>query len=253
MKRKLEIEKVEIPKDEEKSKPNVDRPPGSKDKIEEPLLNHPFRFGIVAPTRGGKTNLIVNLLMRKEFYFKYFDRIFIWTPTWYDDDSWRVVDIPKEQVFTEYKTQDVQTVADKIAKSTQFRTLLIFDDCISEGLFSTNRESIISKLVFRGRHWNISMWFVSQSYKAITRGFRVNMQGWVFFRPGNKEEILKIFEEHGGFLSKQEFLDKFNYATQEDYSFLFINYQADLRNGSLYKKFEEAISSETNKKELSIE
>jgi hypothetical protein len=120
---------------------------------------------------------------------------------------------------------------------------MIFDDCISEkGVFSNTYGSLLAKLVFRGRHWNISLWFVSQSYKAISRGYRVNMTGWIFFSIGNKQEIAKIAEENAGLLSKDEFLRVFKDATFEPYSFLFVNYQEPDPKKQYRKRFLEIMN-----------
>jgi hypothetical protein len=78
------------------------------------LLTHPHRLGIVAPSRSGKTNLIVNLLLRDEFYKKYFHRIYIWVPTYFDDDKWKLVELPDEQIFTEFNENDLQEVVSSI-------------------------------------------------------------------------------------------------------------------------------------------
>lgn len=211
--------------------------------IDSALLHHPFRLGIVAPSRSGKTNLLVNLLLRNDFYRKYFHYIYVWTPTFFDDDKWRLVELPEEQIFTEYNEADLQRVVNKQLEHTNKRALYIFDDCISEkGVFTNTYGTLLSKLVFRGRHWNISLCFVSQSYKAISRGFRVNMTGWIFFAIGNKQEIMKIAEENSGLMSKEEFLRIFKEATLEPYSFMYINYQEADPKKQYRKRFSEIMS-----------
>jgi hypothetical protein len=208
-------------------------------KLDPRLLQPPHRLGIVAPSRSGKTNLIVNLLIRDEFYCQYFHNIYIWVPTYYDDEKWNLVHLPEECIFTEFREEDLERVVENVKKDTSKNSLFIFDDCISEkGLYSSAHATLINKLVFRGRHWNISLWFVSQSYKAITRGFRLNMTGWIFFTVPNLQELHKIAEEHAGPLSRQEFIEMFKKATEKPFSFLFINYQQPEKILSYWQNFE---------------
>jgi hypothetical protein len=62
------------------------------------LSKHEFSMGIIAPKGSGKTTLICNLLM---FYKKYFNDIFIFSPTVLSDDKWDF--IKKQELLLENK------------------------------------------------------------------------------------------------------------------------------------------------------
>lgn len=50
-------------------------------KVNEPLPQHPFTLGFISPKGAGKSTVIVNFLIKPEFYKGYYNNIYIFSPT----------------------------------------------------------------------------------------------------------------------------------------------------------------------------
>jgi hypothetical protein len=208
------------------------------------LLRGPFSLLEIAPKGSGKTVLLQNLLM---WYEKYFDNIFIFSPTLNLDDKWKkLIDklrIPEENLFSYYNDGEVSMLMQKIKNANKnrshkdkIRCLFIFDDII-EQLPRGSRVSALNKLAMNHRHYNISHIIISQSFKKVDTVVRMNTTGIILFNTDNSKEREKIVEELAGNFSQIEFMKMYLDAVSEKFSFLFINY--DTRK--VYKKFDEEV------------
>lgn len=208
------------------------------------LLRGPFSLLEIAPKGSGKTVLLQNMLV---WYQNYFDNIFIWSPTLGLDDKWKKLieklRIPDENLFSYYNDGEVSMLMQKIKEANKtrdhkdkIRCLFIFDDII-EQLPRGSRVSALNKLAMNHRHYNISHIIISQSFKKIDTVVRMNTTGIILFNTDNSSEREKIIEELCGNYSKLEFTKLYLDAVQEQFSFLYINY--DTRK--LYKKFDTEI------------
>lgn len=239
--------------DKRKNKINVDsveiKPifKDDDDYIESPhpnLLRLPFSLLEIAPKGSGKSVLLQNLLF---IYYKFFDNIFIFSPTIFLDDKWgRTIEklkIPVTNLFTSYKESELTMLMEKIKEfnkgkrnKEKVRTLIIFDDII-EQLPKGKKLSAMNKLFMNHRHYLISHIVVSQSFKKVDNVGRMNTTGMILFRTDNKGERKKIVEELAGNYSYAEFEKMYVDATKEKFSFMFINYD----NKKIFRKFEEQI------------
>jgi predicted AAA+ superfamily ATPase len=216
------------------------------------LPTHPAILAIVAPRKSGKTTLLVNLLTRKEMFKNFFHIIHIWSPTLLLDSKWQVVTkhLPDECLHMSFNDQEflqlMNSFDDSEAKHNEKgpkktkkpNVLFVFDDSASEkGLFSRNFTSPTVKAAFTGRHYNISMWIVSQSYKAISPGFRNNIFHWVIFDTPNEREGAKMAEELSGPLTSNQFLQLLSEVTREPYQFLYINFESANKQDIFRKGF----------------
>lgn len=124
-------------------------------------------------------------------------------------------------------------------KKKPSRVLFVFDDSASEkGLFGRNNfTSPAVKAAFTSRHYGVSMWIVSQSYKAISTGFRNNIHHWILFDVSNDKERERMAEELSGPLSPYGFLKLLQDVTSEPYQFLYVNFEADKRDEYFRKGF----------------
>jgi len=192
----------------------------------------------VAPSNSGKTTLIVNLIMRKKFgYIEEYDEIYIFSPTLHLDDSWNIVldyttmkkprksyaDIYLTDEYDEDQIEGIFINQENTEKSERKKVLIILDD-VADILSSHN--NLLKKVFFKGRHYNISCWISTQSYKAIPRGVRINSPSFIFLNI-NPNEKRMISEE----LSKEErstFEEKLSRCLSEKYSFLYLNMKTDI-------------------------
>ena len=195
-----------------------------------------FILGLVAPRGSGKSYTIYNLLTK--FYKNCFDRVYIFNPSYGNDMtlSPESLGLPEESFFDRVDVDFIEKVIEeqieqkkeydnqKLKKKHLDRVLFVFDDCISDPNFVSNRNAnIMNKLAFKGRHLRCSCILASQSYNAgMSKRLRTNIGNWLFFKTDNTKEKRSIIDEQGGICNEKKFEEMFNYATKEPYDFFFI-------------------------------
>jgi hypothetical protein len=201
-------------------------------KVLDPRLpQHRFRLGIIAPSFSGKTNLILSLIKERRFYYGYF-KVFIFSKSVYNDPIFDNINIAEKYLCNELSESKIEKILehqgylkgkyedeDKMEKLPNL--LFIIDDCAGDTQL-LSRTSIINELFFRGRHSNLSLIVVSQSYKMVSKNIRTNFSDLVFFGAENDGELKSIAEENSGGLSKKNFEKLFRYATAERFNFLYV-------------------------------
>ena len=194
----------------------------------------------IAPSNSGKTNLIVNLLLRKRFgYLTHYSKVYIFSPTAHSDQSWDLlhpehyrpytvtcIDKVKRQTcqfilddeFSEEKLNRIMQQQDKLPSDSRPKILIVLDDVASE----LRRDSrTLNRLAMRGRHSKIWTWISSQLYKKLPRSIRVNIPYLVFFQVNQNE--LKTISEELATDSVRAWETMFKRATSEQYSFLTVD------------------------------
>lgn len=101
-----------------------------------------------------------------------------------------------------------------------------------------SRQSSLVKLFVSGRHRLISVWMTTQSYRHCPKAIRLNTSAQIILRVNNIERQAMAEENQ---VDSDTFLQLYETATEENYSFLFINNEKPL-NERYYKKFEELLS-----------
>jgi hypothetical protein len=219
-----------------------------------PDLCHSALF--IAKSGVGKSNLIANLLLRKEpeFYNDNFDgdNIFLISPSIDTDDKLRLIcevkEIPESNIFDFYDTS-VLTDIFKIIKN-EYKTaindddkvpnfLIIIDDC-ADSLKQGGRNNPLEKLYIAGRHSNITIWTTSQYYSSVPPVVRTN-SNVIYVWDTPHKEIIKIAEEHSN-VKNDIFVEKFrNSVNNEKHHFIVIDYTKP--NNERYRNHEfEALS-----------
>lgn len=210
------------------------------------LLRMPFSLLLIAPKGSGKTTLLHNVL---NWYYNYYDMVFIWSPTINMDVKWgKLIDkleIPPEQLFNKLLESDVSGIMLKVKdfnngreNNDKLKVLMIFDDCV-ELLPKSKKVSFINRLSMNHRHYNISHIIVSQSYKKLDPVVRSNTTGMILFNTDNTAERVKIVEELAGNLGRMKFEEMWLDCVREKYGFLYINYDTRL----IYKNFDKEIGN----------
>lgn len=221
----------------------------AKDKIkqrplmkENVLFTHPSSVIINGKSGSGKSNLLVNLLSRPEFYGRndkgkhYFDDIYLFSPTagCMDDLCKHLVDfspLTDDHIFNDFDQKKLMDLLDEqkreidekgIEKSKKL--LILLDDIQADQKFLTSKA--ILKLFTMNRHYNTSTWLCGQSFTKTPRPCRLQANNIIFFN-GSKSELDKIIEEFSPpRLSKRDFEDLINHALEDQYNFLHINMRA---------------------------
>ena len=159
---------------------------------------------------------MVDLVVNKISPF-FFNLIIIYCKTINDDDKWDHLlckGIDQEFIHTSYSEEHVmeqyETISVLKEKFPQFRTLMIFDDMISDNVSNKHKIDMIAQLAVMGRHKGISVLFATQYYKALAPAVRTNATHVLVFFQSNGDEFDKIQKANCAHLSPQTFLRIYN-------------------------------------------
>lgn len=211
---------------------------------EDLLPQPPFLLVIVAPRKSGKTNLLLDSLLDEHKYCNKFDVIIIWSRTYHHDAKWKNIQLPEGSVFTVFSEEEADTImrmAEHVAKTKVVNALFIFDDMITEGIMSSRKMGTIESIAVRGRHANVSIIIISQQYMALSPPVRNNATNTVFFRIRNGDELDKISRENRESLSVAQFMELYNFATNEPFCFLHVNNQQSDPSKRFWKNWDIAL------------
>lgn len=203
------------------------------------LPEHPFRMYLVGASGSGKTNLILNLLTRDAMYKDYFGskRTVVVSPTArHLDASYQALGLPEKNYFPcseEVLDRFFEIAKDAKDKKNTMPGLIILDDIISNTKFCNSKS--LKKLLVMGRHYNLSCMILSQAYHRIPKTLRLNFSCIIYFKGSNKEIDTIVDDFCPAGYTKKQFVSKINQATEEKYSFLFIDLNRTLSEGR-YRK-----------------
>lgn len=217
------------------------------------IFSLPMRLVVVGKSQlSGKTNLIVNLLARKEFYKDDFkgENIFIISPSVKNDKKIqnliKYLKIPDGNIMKEYDEQLLNEIYDMIDEEYQEAVsekkkpphmLFYFDDVGFSGKLRRKQNNFISRLFMNGRHLNTSTIVACQSYKQLAPQVRENLTGLVVFQLPDKN-LEAIIDEHNYLQDKKEFKAMFRKTTSEPHTFFVVNYNNPLATRYLNSSFE---------------
>ena len=160
------------------------------------IFDMPFRLLIIGKSHlSGKTNMLGNLLLRKEFYYGDFkgENVFIITPS-KNDPKLKVIakklKIPESNFIPNYDEEVLDELIGDIKeeygeameeKKRPNDYLFVFDDMSFDGSLK-KRHSNIQRIFCNMRHYNVSVIITSQSYVDLLTACRENSSGRVFWR-----------------------------------------------------------------------
>ena len=200
---------------------------------------------LIAPTKSGKSNLVLNLVYSEGINYKRQfpeGNIFYISPTVQLDDTLKAVmkddDIVK---ITDFESlENLDTVLSEIIKEQKEtpeeereNVLIILDDCIEY----LKKSRVLANLTTKNRHYRISLIITTQSFRAVAPLIRKNITCHICFRMYNTKELQAINEEIlSGF---EDGLKHYEKAVEKPYSFLYAN----CRDMKLYERFENLLWS----------
>jgi hypothetical protein len=219
------------------SKSKVFRNPYMKSKI---IPRHPCAVLFNGRSGSGKTNLLASMFEKKTMYKDYFTEIYLFSGA--PDDIFKNSEISKElkkeNIFDEPDNwskdlakifEDQGKLIDNLGIDKSPRILIIFEDIQNHQSFM-RRDKHFTRCFIAGRHSNVSVFLTSQSYTKTPRECRINATNILFFEGTMSEQKIITDEYCPSVLTKKEFGQLIHDATVDEYSFLFINMQASLKD-----------------------
>jgi len=209
------------------------------------LPQAPFLLLMAGSVRSGKTNALVGLLRDESegmYTDEYWDQVKIFSNSIFNDPKGKYL-MDVFDVEDGYKDSYIDTFITsqkKYEREDMPTALLVFDDIINNDFKKNNS---ISFLASRFRHIETSIIIAVQQFRAISPIIRSNATNIMIFKQqsaGKKGELAKIVEEYSDLAGSEErFLEYYNYAMNEQYSFLYIDGQTNPAN--FYLRFETLI------------
>ena len=171
---------------------------------------------IVGPSFCGKTHLLLNKLQLIRLYDKE-KQIHLITRSPGQNTNTEIEDISVEEDLGDKSIQDYQNCC------------VVFDDMLD------SNQKLIDPFFTRGRHNDLDVYYLSQSYFDLPkRTIRNNSNVIIFFQQTLKD-VEHIYRDIAGFdMSYDEFKSLCKEAWRDKYNYLLINRLED-KNGSRYK------------------
>lgn len=194
-------------------------------KVSNNLPKIPFNMIMTACSMSGKSNLIKNMIVRDDFYKKYFKRkhIFIFCKT----HSNTLYSIKGANIFSElvHNDQNILEVLFETQKKIKDmgkkppHILIIMDDFIVDKAFQ-KRRGLMTKLFSAGRNYNMSIILTSQQYTLIPSDIRRLALYSITFKLNNSAEKKAFLTEFHGHSKIENFEKMLNVSTAKPYNFL---------------------------------
>ena len=207
---------------------NFDVEDDSKQHVHNWLLPNSIRCIIAGGSGCGKTNLLMNLIMRPGFLN--YDRLHIYSKSLYQ---------PKYQLLQDWASWLNKNANDSLISfhsdgnimpveelNSQNRTVMVFDDVMLE------KQSPIEKYFSQGRHGGADCFYLCQSYFRIPKqAVRDNANLIILFA----QDIKNLRAIHDTFVSGDmdfnEFRKFFSTCTEKRFGFSVIDLTRDIDNG----------------------
>ena len=172
-----------------------------------------FRMLICAPSGGGKTNLLLELIYK----LLYFDKIYLYARN-LQQSKYKHLLKSLEPISKKVGYDVVEASNDVIIPLTDLpddnQKLVIFDDFLNTGKKNDER---IRDYFTNSRYKNCFRIYLSQSYYGTDKTIRLNSSHYCIFEFPSRNEQSMICRELG--VNKQDYQK----ATKDPYSFLYVD------------------------------
>ena len=138
----------------------------------------------------------------------------------------------------------------KAQKRTKLYSILVVIDDFADDPTFTRQSKLLHSLYTRGRHNSISTIVSTQKFAAIRPILRVSATSLIVYRLRNNKELESFLEEVSGLTGKKELMAIYKIATEEEFSFLYVNLAARRVSEMFYKNFTGRIQLEDTNNDL---
>ena len=192
------------------------------------IPDHPYRILIIGGSGSGKTNALLNLINNQPDI----DKIYLYAKDSYEKKYQYLINKLEKvglnqfndpKAFMEYSNdmQDVYKNIEDYNPIKKRKILIIFDDMIADMINNNNKlNPIVTELFIRGRKFNISIIFITQSYFKVPKDLRLNSTHFFIMKIPNKRELQQIALNHSSDIDFKDFMNIYKKYTKEPYSFL---------------------------------
>ena len=116
--------------------------------------------------------------------------------------------------------QDVYKSIEDYNPNKKRKVLIVFVDMIADIINNKKINSIVTELSIRGRKFDISIAFITQSYFKVPKDVRLNSTYFFVMKIQNQRELQQIASNHSSDIDFKEFIKIYKKCTAERYSFL---------------------------------
>lgn len=199
----------------------------------------PLRCAIIGSSGSGKTTLLENFIL--DYWINY-DYLYICSKSLEQKVYRYIQSIFKninntlgEEISFFFDDMDQMPNVDECNENS----LVVFDDCILEN------QDIIKEYFVRGRHKNISCFYLNQCYSRLDRQFIRNNLNFLCIFNQSDHYVDMIYKDFTGsdFETSQKFKEICNECWKFDFGFISINLNKKKSNGKYMYKFERILAS----------
>lgn len=203
------------------------------------LPGFPSTILAVGKPGSGKSNLLMNMLLREVYWLKFFDKIYLLGPTVKTDKLFAEIKVPDDQIvtkpaeFIEKLTEwvDAQKEATKNDPKTAPKCLFIFEDITAYRYNGVQNNPEFTRCFTTIRHHKATAYANVHAYSRLERTARINCMHIMVF-PVSRSDIKQIYMEYANhYLDEDDFVEMCKFAWTKDEEnakpFLYINMYAD--------------------------
>ena len=120
-------------------------------------------------------------------------------------------------VFIEYSNnmQDVYKNIEDYNPRKNRKILIVFDDMIADMINNKKLNPIVTELFIRGRKFNNSIVFITQSYFKVPKDVRLNFTHFSIMKIPNKKELQQIAINHSADVDFKDFINIYKNVLQK--------------------------------------
>jgi hypothetical protein len=205
------------------------------------------RVIISGPSGVGKGNLVAQMLLNPLFYRGCFDEILYFSASAQVDPNLNPIRKYCEEHLEQsrpclYDTFDEQFLRDhldeqlKLVRYTKkqaakegkrkvkgWQTIVIIDDFADSPEVMRKSGGILESLFIRGRHANVSVFLLTQKYRALSPVCRLNANAICFFSQRSQFDLQAFLDETSAAVPRKELEALYRRATLQDHGFLYCN------------------------------
>jgi hypothetical protein len=193
---------------------------------------HPSRMIITGSSGGGKTNFLVNLILKCLYY----DRIYMYSKHLHQDKY----EYLHNKIIMAWE-DDLSSLVSNDDLDKKYANLIILDDF---PILSKANKNKIAKLYCSCRHKNTSIITISQMYFQLDRNLRLNLSYAFIGNNSNKKELSLLTSEMAPELSSDQFKKLYKMIHSEKYQMLMIDNETKDDRLKYRKNLDEPINTD---------